>query len=360
MKVIDRLRPVAVTGGTGYLASWIIKHLLDQGMIVKTSVRNLSGMKALNLMKLQESSGGRLNILEADLLRAGDFDNVVRDCEVVIHTASPFKVAGVKDFKTEVIDPALEGTKNVLMAVNRTTSVKRVVLTSSVASIYGDAADTENKPGRIFTPDDWNVTSSENHQPYSYSKTIAEREAWEIAKAQARWELVTIHPGFILGPSLTMRKDSTSIYFMLSFLNGRFRFGIPDIWFGFVDVRDAAAMHLLAGFTPGAHGRYIAVEGSYSMVNIAEMIIAAFGNKYPISSRKLPGFLFYIFGPLMGFSLKLVQRNIGCQLKFDNSRSINELAIKYTPIDQTIRDQINQIQNDRLLTDTLVLNHYNL
>jgi nucleoside-diphosphate-sugar epimerase len=349
MKVIDRLRPVAVTGGTGYLASWIIKHLLDQGMIVKTSVRNLSGMKAVNLMKLQESSDGRLNILQADLLKSGDFDNVVKDCEVVIHTASPFRVSGVKDFKSEVIDPALEGTRNVLSSVNRTPSVKRVVLTSSVASIYGDAADTENKPSRIITPDDWNVTSSENHQPYSYSKTIAEKEAWKLASTQDRWELVTIHPGFILGPSLTTRKDSTSIDFMISFLTGRFRFGVPDLWFGFVDVRDAAMMHIKAGFTPGAHGRYIAVQGSYSMVDVAEKIIASFGDKYPVSSRKLPAFLFYVFGPLMGFSLKFVRRNIGHPLKFDNSAGIRELGISYRPIEQTIIDQISQIGKDGLV-----------
>lgn len=349
MKVIDRLRPVAVTGGTGYLASWVIKHLLDQGMIVKTSARKLSGMKADNLMRLQDSSGGRLNIIGADLIQEGSFDDVFKECEVVIHTASPFKVKGVKNHKEEVIDPALEGTKNILRSVNKTPSVKRVILTASVASVYGDAADIMFKSDKIFTSEDWNTTSTIKHQPYSYSKTLAEKEAWKIADAQNRWELVTVHPGFILGPSLTKRKDSTSIDFMILFMTGQFKMGVPELWFGFVDVRDAALLHILAAFNPEAKGRYIAVENSYSMVHIAEKLIAAFGSKYRVSARRLPDFLFYIFGPLMGYSLKFVRKNVGYPIMFDNSRSIKELGINFKPVHDSIVDQINQIERDGLL-----------
>ena len=349
MKVIDRLRPVAVTGGTGYLASWVIKHLLDQGMIVKTSARKLSGMKAGNLMKLQDSSEGRLNIIEADLMKEGSFDDVIRDCEVVIHTASPFKVKGVKNYREEVIDPALEGTRNILASVNKSPSVKRVILTASVASVYSDAADIRFKSDKVFTSDDWNTTSTLRHQPYSYSKTLAEKEAWKIAKAQNRWELVTVHPGFILGPSLIKRKDSTSIDFMILFMTGQFKMGVPELWFGFVDVRDAALLHVLAAFNPKAEGRYIAVENSYSMVNIAEKLISAFGSKYQVSARRLPDFLFYIFGPFMGYSMKFVGRNVGYPIKFDNSKSIKELGINYRPIEKSIIDQVNQIESDGLL-----------
>lgn len=350
MKEIDKSKPVAVTGGTGYLASWIIKHLLDRGMSVKASVRSLSdNSKYDHLMKLNGASEGRLQLFEADLLKDGSFDDLIKECELVIHTASPFKIAGVKNYLKEVIEPALEGTKNVLSSVNRTSSVKRVVLTASVASIYGDAADLIDNPKGIFTSDDWNTTSTLKHQPYSYSKTVAEREAWKIANAQNRWDLVTIHPGFVLGPSLTNRKDSTSIDFMMSFMKGRFKMGAPDLWFGIVDVRDVSLLHVLAGLTPDAKGRYIAVDESYSMVRIAEIIISEFGKKYPVSARKLPNMLFYIFGPLMGFSLKFVNRNIGYPLKFDNSRGKNELGISYKKINQTLSDHFEQIERDGLI-----------
>ena len=290
-----------------------------------------------------------MQLFEADLLKEGSFDDVIKDCELVIHAASPFKISGVKDYLKEVIDPAVKGTKNVLSSVNRTISVKRVVLTASMASIHGDAAEILNTKKGVFTSDDWNTTSTIKHQPYSYSKTIAEKEAWKIANAQERWDLVTIHPGFVLGPSLTNRKDSTSIDFMISFMKGRFKMGAPDIWFGIVDVRDASLLHLLVGLTPGANGRYIAVGESYSMVQIAEKLESVFGKKYPVSAKKLPEILFYIFGPLMGFSLKYVRRNIGYPIKVDNSRSINELGMKYRPLAETLSDQVEQIERDGLI-----------
>jgi len=89
----------------------------------------------------------------------------------------------------------------VLDAVNRTESVERVVLTSSCAAIYGDVADCAAAPGGVLTEEVWNTSSSLEHVPYSYSKTVAERAAWEMAGAQDRWRLVVINPAGIYGPS---------------------------------------------------------------------------------------------------------------------------------------------------------------
>ena len=100
-------------------------------------------------------------------------------CEFVFHTASPLLVRGVTDPVRELIEPATRGTRNVLMAVNRTSTVKRVVLTSSVAAIYGDAADLASTEDGRFTEEHWNETSSERHQPYACSKTLAERPGLE-------------------------------------------------------------------------------------------------------------------------------------------------------------------------------------
>jgi nucleoside-diphosphate-sugar epimerase len=349
MREIDITRPVAVTGGSGYLASWIIKHFLDRGMNVRTSVRNLSDKAKYNHLLKYKGARTRLKIFEADLLKKKSFDELINGCELVIHTASPFKIEGINNYDEEVIEPALEGTKNVLSSVNRICSVKRVVLTASMASINGDAADVLDKPGRIFTHEDWNSTSTLKHQPYSYSKTIAEIEAWEIANFQDRWDLITIHPGFILGPSLTKRTDSTSINFMITLLRGRFRFGVPDLWLGLVDVRDASLLHVLAALNPSAKGRYIAIEDTYSMVHITEKLVSQYGTRYNISTRKLPKILFYIAGPLMGFSLKFVRRNVSIPIKIDNSRSIEELGMAFRPIEATISDQVEQIEMDGLM-----------
>ena len=152
MRTIDQTKPVLVTGGTGYLASWIIKQLLDEGREVRTTVRNLAQKdKYAHLTKIAVTSNGALQFFEADLLHPGSFSEAMKDCELVIHTASPFIISGVKNAQKELIEPALEGTRNVLDSVNKTDSVKRVVLTSSVVAIYGDSVDIAKTENGIFT-----------------------------------------------------------------------------------------------------------------------------------------------------------------------------------------------------------------
>jgi nucleoside-diphosphate-sugar epimerase len=223
------------------------------------------------------------------------------------------------------------------------------VLTASAATIYGDGADITGKPGGVFTPDDWNTTSTPDHQPYSYSKTIAEKEAWKICGEQNRWDLVTIHPGLVLGPSLTSRTDSTSIDFVMSIMKGQFRAGAPQLWFGTVDVRDVAKLHIEAGFNPSAKGRYIAIEDSYSIPEITGIVKSKVGSEYPVSSRKIPGFLMYMAGPMMGFTMKYVKRNLGYKIRFDNSATIRDFNFKFRPIDETLRDHFEQIKKDGLI-----------
>ena len=148
MREIDKSKPVLVTGGSGYVASWIIKMLLEDGIHVKATVRDPSNSKKVGHLKaLAKASAGKLNLFKSDLLDTGSFDEPMRDCELVIHTASPFFLTGIKNPGKELIRPAREGTRNVLESAKRTPTVKRVVLTSSVVAIYGDNADIAATPG---------------------------------------------------------------------------------------------------------------------------------------------------------------------------------------------------------------------
>jgi nucleoside-diphosphate-sugar epimerase len=350
MSIIDKTKPVLVTGGSGYMASWIVKMLLEEGTNVNTTVRNpLDVQKVEHLTTLSKASAGKLKLFKADLLDSGSFDKPMEGCELVMHTASPFFITRAKNPEEELIRPAKEGTRNVLEAAKRTPTVKRVVLTSSVAAVYGDNVDIKLAPGGLFTEKEWNVTSSAEHNPYPYSKTMAEREAWAIAKQQDRWDLVTINPGWIIGPSLSKRKDSMSISTMIQLGDGTFKTGVPELWNGIADVRDVASAHIKAGFTPKVSGRHIIVSGEASLFDLANILRKHFGDTYPFPRRQAPKFLFWLIAPLLGYTRKYVSRNVGHQIKFDNSYSKADLGMSYIPVEQTVKDHFQQILDDGLL-----------
>lgn len=350
MSTIDKTKPVLVTGGTGYMASWIIKMLLDDGINVNTTVRDPSDIRKVGyLTTLADESEAQLKLFKADLLDPGSFDEPVQGCELVIHTASPFFLSGIKNPQEELIRPAKEGTKNVLEAVKRAPTVKRVVVTSSVVAVYGDNEDIKSAPGAIFTEKEWNVTSSAEHRPYAYSKTIAEKEAWAIAKEQDQWDLLTINPGWIIGPSLSKRKDSTSISIMIQFGDGTYKSGVPEYWNGIVDVRDVASAHIRAGYTPGASGRHIITSGEATLLDLAKILHKHFGDNYPFPRRQAPKFLFWIIAPMFGYTRKWVSRNIGIRIKLDNSYSKKDLGMSYLPVEQTVKEHFQQIIDDGLL-----------
>ena len=182
--IIDTSTPVIVTGATGYVAGWIVKALLDAGVHVHAPVRAPDQPeKIAHLVALAKAAPGEITFFKADLLAEGSYAEAMAGCGTVFHTASPF-LSAVNDPQTELVDPALLGTKNVLNQANQTPSVKRVVLTSSVVAMYGYNAEIADFPGGKLSETAWNTTSSLTENAYSYSKTLAEQEAWKIAKAQ--------------------------------------------------------------------------------------------------------------------------------------------------------------------------------
>jgi nucleoside-diphosphate-sugar epimerase len=345
MTTIDPAKPVLVTGATGYVASWIVRYLLEDGRTVRGTVRDPDKKSGLeHLHALAEEHPGRLTLHKADLLDAGSYDEPMAGCELVIHTASPFLLGKVRDPQEQLVTPAVEGTRNVLASVNATPSVKRVVLTSSVVAIHGDNIDMKGRGP--FTEDDWNTTSSVDHQPYPYSKTVAEKAAWEICGEQDRWDMVTIHPGLVLGPSLTTASKSGSMTTMKAFTDGTLAGGAPDLAMGMVDVRDVARAHILAGFNPDAHGRYITNARSITMLEIGKILRKRFGRTYPFPYNKVPKPAFKLVAPFAGYSREFVDKNVGWPLEFDNSRSIDELGLVYRDPAETITDHFQQMVDD--------------
>ncbi|HLF35685.1 MAG TPA: aldehyde reductase [Cyclobacteriaceae bacterium] len=346
----DKNDPILVTGGGGYLASWILKHLLDDGYRVNTTVRDPSNAdKNSHLLGLSGKYPGKLDIFKAELLEAGSFEKAMEGCRLVIHTASPFKVMKVRDAYRELVKPAVTGTENILNSVKNNPAVKKVVLTSSVAAVYGDGSEIERTEEGTFSEKDWNNTSRLNYLPYSYSKALAEKKAWELAGSQNSWQLAVINPGFVIGPSLSKRIDGTSVGIILSMANGKFRTGVPDLYFGIADVRDVARAHVLAGFNSKALGRFIVTAESLSMPDIAAILVNLFGRRYPFPRSRIPKSLLYIFGPMLGYSWNYIRNNVAVPIRFDNSRSKNILGLKYRAPAETLKDHIDQLERDELL-----------
>lgn len=343
-------QPILVTGASGYIASWLIRYLLQAGYTVHGTVRDPQRADSVkHLKQLAQGQPGTLRLFAADLLKPGSFDAAMQGCGMVMHTASPFLLDGFEDAHEALVRPAVEGTRNVLDAVNRTASVQRVVLTSSVVSVYGDNRDAKDLPDNRLNETHWNESSSVSHNPYNYSKVAAEREAWRIHDGQERWELVTINPGMVYGPSLTTLSQSASIDTLLSMGDGRLKTGVPDLLSGVVDVRDVARAHMLAAFTPQACGRYLVVADSIRLLDIANMLSARFGKAYPFPRMTVPKFMVWAIGPLMGpVTRDFVCRNVGYPIQFDNRRSM-ALGLKYHPLAQTFTEHFQQLIDDGLL-----------
>jgi dihydroflavonol-4-reductase len=149
-----------VTGANGFIGSEICKQLLAAGHTVVASVRDPK--KAEHLSALPGASD-RLRFVVTDLLDASSFPPAVAGCDAIIHTASPF-VVNAADPQRDLVDPAVNGTLNVLKAAAGEPRVRRVVITSSMAAI------TDEPPKRALTEEDWNTSSSLTRNPYYYSK----------------------------------------------------------------------------------------------------------------------------------------------------------------------------------------------
>lgn len=342
---------VVLTGGTGYLGSRILRDLLKRDYKVRLTTRNVEKTNALEwLKKLKVEFGGQLSVFYGDLTDTQSFDKAMKGADYLIHAASPFKIEGIKDAKKELVDPAVNGTENVLAAADNAQTIKKVVLTSSVAAIYGDAKDIEQIDAPVFNESHWNTSSSISHQPYSYSKVAAEKAAWSFNEGK-EWDLVTINPGFIMGPTVSERKDSTSIKFMVDMVNGKFKMGVPDLYFSVVDVRDVSISHIKALESPKANGRYVCTNKTMNVLEIAQALTKVAGHKFnKFPSKKLPHWLTYLVAPfLTGFSWGFLNKNLGVYYDIDNGKIKSDLGIYFKNIEETLMDHVEQIEADGLV-----------
>ncbi|OHX63988.1 NAD-dependent epimerase/dehydratase family protein [Flammeovirga pacifica] len=352
MKQIDISKPVLVTGANGYVASWLVQKLLDEGHTVHAAVRNPDNKEKVgHLIQAAEKAKGNIKFFKTDLLEEGAYQEAMQGCELVYHTASPF-VTDVKDPQRDLVDPAVKGTANVLETANQVSSVKRIVVTSSVVATYTDASDLANTPKGMIDEEVWNTTASLDYQPYSLSKTLAEKKAWEIANAQSQWDLVTINPAFVMGPAQNAKATtSESITILKQMGDGTFKMGAPKMGVGVIDVRDLAVAHYKAGYTPEAKGRYITSAHNTNFLEMGLTLQDKFGAQYPLPKKALPKWLLMIVGPFTNKLLtrRFIKNNVNIEWKADNSKIVNELGMSFRPLKETMEDSFQVLVDNKIV-----------
>ncbi len=227
--------PILVTGASGFIAMHTILKLLEQGYRVRGTLRELNKETALRATIAQHSSAtDALEFVRADLMNDAGWADAVRDCEHVIHTASPLPLYMPAD-ENELIAPARDGTLRVLRAA-QAGGVKRVVFLSTIAAIVS-GHEGENK---TFDETDW-TNLDRDVGAYAKSKTLAERAAWDFVRGAENtngMELVSINPSNVYGPFLDTHPTTSSELFIT--LLRRQVPGSARTKFSFVDVRDLA------------------------------------------------------------------------------------------------------------------------
>ena len=280
-----------VTGASGYIGSHVVQQLLQRGDVrVRGTVRDLKSEKAEKLSKFVPDTKYPLELVEAQLQNADSWIEAVKGCCQVYHIASPLPRQAPRD-ENELIAPAVEGTLNVLKACAEAGTVKRVVLTSSIAAV-SNGMNGDN--GRTYTEEDW--SNEDMCGPYEKSKLRAEKAAWDFVKKlddEKKFELAVINPAGVFGP-FAFPGDSATVSFIRDILNGKVP-ALPHISMHSVDVRDVARAHLAAMEKPEAAGkRFILYSKSIWMRDMAEVISAEFAPMgYKIPLRNMPKFLMW-------------------------------------------------------------------
>jgi nucleoside-diphosphate-sugar epimerase len=321
--------PVCVTGASGFVGSFIVRELLERGYEVRATVRDPNdASKTAHLRAM-----GDVRLFAADLMKPGSFDEAVAGCRGVVHAASTVQLSA-KDPQREIVDVAVQGTRNVLESVVRAGTVTRVVQTSSVAAIL----DPARPEGYVFTEGDWNESADIAHSPYDVSKREAERAAVAFRDGlpeDQRFELTAVHPSFVLGPVLARAHLKSSPSAIRTLLRRQYP-ACPNLSFAVVDVRDVAAAHAQALEVDGPAPRYIVTSEPLFMPEMARILKKHFPDK-PIPTRKMPDLVMYL-APLVDkrLSYGFVRRNLGKQRMLSNERARRELGLTFRPAEESI------------------------
>jgi dihydroflavonol-4-reductase len=321
---------VLVTGAAGFIAKECIVHALAGGYRVRGTVRRPEA--EAEVRAVVPDAGDRLSFVKADLLADEGWDAAMRGCRYVLHVASPYPLAAPKD-RMALVPPARDGTLRVLKAAVRG-EVERVVVTSSLAAVIsGFHSSRRDKP---FGESDWSDPDSSNISPYSLSKTLAERAAWDFMKREGgATSLVSVNPGGVYGPARD-RAVEASAEIIANFMKGRYPL-VPHLGMGVVDVRDVATAHLSAATVPAAaNRRFLLSAGPMLMIEIGRLLGATFPQyRWKMPRGEMPDWLVRVYA-LFDATARSGIPELGEAPRIDTEPAHSILGLTFRPADQAI------------------------
>jgi nucleoside-diphosphate-sugar epimerase len=330
---------ILVSGANGFVAANAIKELLTNGYAVRGQVRSESSGKKVKEAHAEYAGDNLEIVIVKDITAPGAFDEAVKGVEGIFHTASPFVLNAV-DFDKELFDPAVQGTVGILKsAKEHGSSVKRVVITSSFASILDFAAGL--RPGYVYSEKDWNPMTREEAKAagpvagYLTSKVLAEKAGFDFVETEKpSFSIATVCPPMVYGPiaqdfdDLHHLNESTEDFYNL-FNGSKTEVPATGFW-AYADVRDLALAHRLAYEKPeAANQRFLIANRGYSY----QVFVDALKEKFPELASKIPS-----------------QANPANEAfpaavyKVDNSKARDVLGINFRPLEDTIVDSVKYLQ----------------
>ena len=334
------MEKVLVTGATGYIGLHCIQQLLDQGYAVNGSVRSPERKDEIfQALQNHNTSTENLNIFTFDLNDDEGWDEGMEGCDYLLHVASPIALENHdEDF---FVKPAVAGV-NRAMKFAKKHNVKKVVLTSSVAAIY---ETMESKS--YYDENDWSDPENPAISHYSKSKTLAERAAWEFVENENHpFELAVINPALVIGPSLSgdLGESNKAIEMVAT---GKMPVAVP-LQFGYVDVRDVAAAHILAMQNPASNGeRFALAEKDLWYGDVAKVLRDNGFDKAP--TLAVPVWLAKILA-IFSKELKLAVPYLGRLRSVKNtSKAKDILGWNPRPAEESIVEIAQQIQDMGLI-----------
>ena len=323
---------ILVTGASGFIGSWCVIDLLQQGYEVRGTLRDLdraASLKRTIAQQLGEVHSAelidRLEFCQASLTDGRGWQEAIAGTDAVFHVASPVPIVRPAD-PQEVIKPAVDGTLNVLNSA-QAVGVSRIVMTSSVAAVSGNSVGLD----RRFDATHWSDTGSGDLSPYAASKTLAEKAAWEFCEQHPEMELTTINPALVLGPAVEADYGS-SLETLVKLLKGQLPL-VPRLGFEIVDVRDVAALHRLALAQSAINQRLLCAAGFRWFIDISKNLAAQLDaetdaeHRRKLPKRELPDFLVR-FAALFVKELGDFLPNIGKTTHYDTAPA---LALGWQP-----------------------------